>query len=75
MEDVVYIWETCFGKHEAIRRIVFGFWKDFGAVVTGENDWRLFIGVIIRNEEQIHEDWEIEALFALLHGIKSDDSN
>ena len=66
IEDVVYVWETCFNKHEAIRRIVFEFWRDFAKHVTGDGDWRIFIGVVIRNEEKINEDWEIEALFGLL---------
>jgi hypothetical protein len=54
MEDVVYVWETCFNKHEAIKRILFQFWRDFAVYVAGDEDWRMFIGVVIRNEDKIN---------------------
>ncbi len=40
------------------------------ASIAGENDWKQFIRVLIQNEENFTEDWEIESLFVFLGGLK-----
>lgn len=70
--EVVYIWDTCFKKHEAIRKIIFQLWNDLAEYVVVEKDWEQFIAVFTRNEESINEDWEIESMISFLHCLKSD---
>jgi hypothetical protein len=35
----------------------------------------MFASVLIKNEDHINEEWELESLFGFLHAIKSDDDN
>jgi hypothetical protein len=48
MKELIYIWDTCFNKHEAIKKIIFQLWIDVAEYVSKE-DWMPFTDVLMRN--------------------------